>query len=111
MTEIARQCREDGVRMTFVYLPPVSRVQLKLFEKEIRRGVSVLEMSREQLEVSDRIANGLLEILTDEDIAVVDLRPALRAAEMRCYWRTDMHLNVDGHRIVAEELFEALGSR
>jgi lysophospholipase L1-like esterase len=37
-------------------------------------------------------------------VRTLDLRPAVRAAEERLYWVKDLHLNVDGHRRVAEAL-------
>ena len=92
-----------------MYLPPPSRGQPELFGERVRAAVAATELGAEILETSDRVADGVLAWLAAEGVAALDLRPRFAASAEPLYWDTDLHLNVAGHRLVAEAVDEALG--
>ena len=105
--EIERLAQSMGCRVVFVYLPPPLVTQPQHFADVISSQALVDSGIEEQhLLVSDRMANGWLAFLAANEMNFVDMRTRLRSAE-QAYWSTDLHLNVAGHRIVAEALAQS----
>lgn len=102
--EIARICREEGIGLLFVYLPPASSVQFSAFAEQYGVALDLLGIAPAQMAVSERLADGWLAFLRERHLAHLDLRPLFRRARVPYYWRKDLHLNVAGHRAVAETL-------
>jgi hypothetical protein len=102
--EIEKICRADGIRFICVYLPPPLVGQPSQCQRQRAEVLQRLEITEEQLSVSDRIADGWLAFLQRRGIEHVDLRPTWRATSERLYWRTDTHINLAGQRAVADAL-------
>ena len=102
--EIESICRADDIRFICVYLPPPLAGQPSQFQRERAEVMQRLEVTEEQLAVSDRVADAWLAFLQRRGIEHVDLRPTWRAASERLYWRTDAHINLAGQRAVADAL-------
>lgn len=109
--EIARLGREHGIRPIFVYLPSAYRAQPSLTHDDLARFLPSLGFSEPDLAVSDRIADRWLAFLAEKEIEAIDLRPLMRAATERMYWFSDLHLNLAGHRLVADELKKIVPKR
>jgi hypothetical protein len=102
--EMARVADAAGARILFAYLPPPFTGQPELHAQEHDECVEVLGLPSGAVEVSDRIADAWLADLRERELAAVDLRPAFRATDERLYWRSDHHINVTAHALVAEVL-------
>jgi lysophospholipase L1-like esterase len=108
--EIQRQCAERDAALLFVYLPPASDVQWDKYSVAFAEVQSELGLSNEDVRVTDRMADRLLALLRQRNIAVFDARPLLRAAREPCYWSTDFHLNLFGHALMSEALLPLIES-
>lgn len=106
--EIERQCREQGTELLVVYLPPPLRGQPLLYADLVETTLDRLDWEPAALEVSDRLADAWLVALRERGIRTLDLRPDFGAAKERLYWESDLHLNVAGHRFVAQRLLGEL---
>lgn len=102
--EAARLAERLGAGFLAVYLPPPTRGQPQLHGQIVARAAEVLELEPGALELSDRLADEWLGLLAEAGVRTLDLRPAIRAADERLYWVKDLHLDVDGHRRVAQAL-------
>ncbi len=105
---MARRCEELSAELVVAYLPPPLAVQSRYYGKEIAGSRPVTEAELEAIHVSDRMADGVLAFLDRKAIGHHDLRPAFRAADEPLYWLGDWHTNVEGHRLIAEELLPLL---
>jgi hypothetical protein len=107
--EIQRQCRERGVRLLCVYLPPWVRAQPALAWPQVEEALASIPLPPEALAVDERLADGWLAWVAGAGIASVDLRPAFRAEPAEpLYWTGDHHLNLAGHRAAARALLAPL---
>ncbi len=102
--EMERIAAEHGIRVLHVYLPPLSSCQPHYFAEALRTAYGALGLGADELNASDRIADRWIEFLRERGLPHADLRTAFRAGDEPYYWRTEHHLNVAGHRKVAEEL-------
>jgi hypothetical protein len=83
-------------------------VQFEPYAELLTRADELLELTPEQMAVSDRIADEWIERMTADGLAVVDLRAAFAASEVPLYWYADLHINLDGHRLAAAEVLPAV---
>jgi lysophospholipase L1-like esterase len=105
--ELAALCEQNGIALLGAYLPTASRVQPELFEDALDRPVRLMRVRPAQLDVPDGIGRRWLAFLERRGIPALDLAPVLGGAE-RNYWLADLHLNVRGHRRVADALLPAV---
>jgi hypothetical protein len=105
---IARLCREEGIRLLVVYVPPVTDVRPDDVRKESDRLREVFGLETQDLGATDSLADDYLAATRSLGIAVVDLRPAFRASGDRLYWKSDAHLDVHGQALVAEEILHRI---
>jgi hypothetical protein len=105
---IARECEQVGARPVFAFLPGPLTSQPERHARDIERFLEVSGLAPEALEVNAQMAADYVAFLAANDLAHVDLRAALRAADEPLFWDTDLHLNLDGNRLVARELAAGL---
>ncbi len=105
--EIARRCAKRKVTPVLVYIPPFVSAQPQHLDPELLARVDeLLGRPRSQWNVSDRIADELLARTKQAGYLHLDLRPIFRASKQLLYWQTDHHINLEGHRAVADALLE-----
>ncbi len=106
--ELARQSSERDAAFLVVYLPPPSRGQPDLYRELLENGMARVGAPAEGLASSDRVADAFLAHLAAHGVRALDLRPRFAREETGLYWNTDLHLNLAGHEVVAEETRAAI---
>ncbi|GJL83829.1 MAG: hypothetical protein DHS20C01_34630 [marine bacterium B5-7] len=129
---IIARATQKGARVVIAYMPTKSRVMLPLVINQLdgRRVLRYLQLLGERLPPalddvrdSDQLEQALerheasIEKVVGSyyhkrGITFVSLTAALRQASasgVQCYFTYDQHLTPDGHRIIADELLNALG--
>lgn len=105
---IERACREAGTRLLVVYLPPLGDVQRERYEPVCSAMAQALDLSEEDLGLTDRLAEEWMQAVSTAGVRVLDLRPTFRAATEDLYWHSEHHLSTEGHALVAAEVLLAL---
>ena len=105
--EIARQCEELGARPLFAVLPGPLSGQPDLYRAERQRLAAAIGQAPGDLELGHLLTDAYLASLELGGLSTLDLRPAFAASERRLFWKTDMHLDLEGNRVVARELAAA----
>ncbi|MCZ6597839.1 MAG: SGNH/GDSL hydrolase family protein [Planctomycetota bacterium] len=101
---LGRICREQGIELLFVYLPPIPDVQPEYVADELEHAREVLELPPRTVEVSQRLADTWTDELRAAGIPLVDLRKAFTEHDEPLFWDEDLHINLRGHRVTAEEV-------
>lgn len=104
MAAIKRQCDVRGIELRVVFLPSPSDVPDQVDMESIHAGLEVLELERSALELITQMGDRLLVDLAACDVATFDLRPVFRRQTRELFWRTDMHLNLEGHALMADSI-------
>ncbi|MDF1799025.1 MAG: SGNH/GDSL hydrolase family protein [Planctomycetota bacterium] len=99
-------CEGLGTRLIVVYIPPVYDVDPELVQDDLTAIQEVLELTDEQLRCTDRQADAYLAAIEEAGVEVLDMRPHFRAAKEPLYWQLDHHINLAGHRLIADELLK-----
>lgn len=103
-TQAHVDCQSRGARLLCVLLPSPATVQPDPFLPLLAPVLTAYGLHPGDLEISDRLGDQWIASLREREIPALDLRPAIRDREAPCYWLRDLHLNVDGHRVVAAAL-------
>jgi hypothetical protein len=106
--EMARLCEKHGVRFLTVILPTKSDVEPEDDRESYRELLDALQLTDDDYNVTARLSRAFAEGLAEHGIRYIDTTAALIAADGPFYWRKDHHLNVEGHRFVADLIFDAL---
>ncbi|MEO6711406.1 MAG: SGNH/GDSL hydrolase family protein [Planctomycetota bacterium] len=109
--QIQALCRERGIRLIVLYLPPWQDVEPNKPEVQLRQLLNALKLEPKALASTGEMADQLLARLSDLGIETVDLRPTIRAAPKSAYWSTDWHINLLGHQLIARVLTKVLSER
>ena len=108
MEAIQALCRAHDLPLWTVIIPTKSDVDIE-DEPELRqRSLDLLELSEEEAAANLRLSERLAAALVERGIPCLDPTQAMRADPTRFYWRQDHHLAVNGHRFLAERLFETM---
>lgn len=106
--EVARICREHGIRFVVAYLPPFVDVQQKFLGPLLPESIELFAMKPADLEITNRIVDEWLADARKRGVECIDLRPRIAGETRQLYWDRDHHLNVVGNRVVAESLLPAV---
>ena len=104
LARMDERARELGGRLVVAYLPPALAAQPVQYERYRAAADEVLEGKRFGIDLSDRLGDAMLAFCEAQGIACVDLRPSFQSAEKPLYWYKDLHINIDGHQQVADDL-------
>lgn len=110
--EMARLCAQRGVRFIVLHLPSADAVEVERWAPLCERLDEVFGFDAEEASLADRFTDRYLETLRGEGIEVLDgrvpLRRAADAGVSPLYWSRDLHLGVEGHRVLGEALIAAI---
>ncbi len=100
--EMKRICDERGIQLVFVYIPPGIDLGGEV-APEVLEAYEILGLGENDLRSYDRLADRWLADVGAWDIPVIDLRGPF-AEDVAAYYWSDLHINLAGHRLVAEQL-------
>jgi len=108
--QISALCDEHGIGFYTVLLPAKINLEPEI-DAETTEAVDVLGLSAADLNLNQELASALAESLESFGIQVLDLQPGFGATSEVLYWKSDHHLNVEGHRLAAELFAERFGEQ
>ena len=104
--ELVRHAERRGIRLLFLYLPSPLETEPEAHPTQFGDLLADLELDPAALETYFELGDELLSRLGDLGAEIRDLRPSFRASSVPLFWERDLHLNLDGHALVAEEVLD-----
>ena len=103
LKETANIVKESGSEFIILIIPDKLQVEEESWKPITERyGITSKDFDTEKLNTM------LKEFAEENDITVVDPLPQLKKADKKLYYDFDRHFNAEGHKIVAEVLYEHL---
>lgn len=102
--EMQAFCEARGVRLLVVYLPPPCDLAWPEPHEEIEAGRRLCGLPPGAGSGLAQVESRFMATLGELSIEVLDMRASFAASQQPPYWRKDLHLSVEGHRLVAEAL-------
>lgn len=106
--EIVKRCREHDIRLCIVHIPPAFELPLEGTRPGLQKALDVLEIQPGDVDLSARLEQVMAGHLEALGVDYIDLRERFLSSGESCYWRSDLHLDLSGHRLVAEAVCELL---
>lgn len=88
----------------FVYVPPAHEVAWEQHAGTFEALARHFGLAPEHLDLFRRMGDSYLAYLRSLRVDVVDLRPHFRSAGRKFYWDSDLHIALDAHELIAEQL-------
>jgi hypothetical protein len=111
LTEMWAVSARAGAKLVLVYLPSLPDVQAARGGEELEQAFAALELDPRQRDSTDRLADALLDWARESGVTALDLRPDFRSADALLYWRSDHHVNLEGHARIAARLAPLLAEQ
>lgn len=112
MTTFQQEVRNNEAELVILIIPTKLQVEPDDDAERINLLATTLHLNQDELAFDDLVRNQVLEICQRHGIEVVDLLPAFKEHYQKegrhLYWQTDWHLNVEGNRVAAEQLYTYL---
>lgn len=108
--QVVIECRKRKITPFFVYLPPSLRGQPKFTQELATHALEVAKMPERALEVSGEIADSWIQFMRQNKIGHIDMRGIFRGFKAPLYWTSDQHLNLEGHKVMAQALERSIES-
>ncbi|GAA0729720.1 hypothetical protein GCM10009430_40140 [Aquimarina litoralis] len=106
ISEIKSICAEENIRLIITLLP--SKLETNsVFRNEIQ---SLFKLNDETIDRNKKLTLLLSNWLDQQQIEYYDLKQPLKQAKKKVYWDEDLHINVEGHRVISDHLFEVISS-
>ena len=99
---------ERRARLILLLLPTRLEVEPARDSQRIAAVRRLLSLTSEDLAFETSLRRALKRIAVRQGVAVIDLFDPLSQSSGPTYWDSDWHLNVQGHRVVAECLLDRL---
>lgn len=103
--ELQRHATLRGIRLVFLYLPSAMESEPERHRERLDPLLKDLAVTSEDLSLTFALGDRYLEGLQALGCDVLDLRPALREGGPY-FWNLDLHLNLEGQRLVAARLLD-----
>ncbi len=107
-SRMAKIGEDFGFQVVVAVIPTKSEVDRDDLAR-VKKVAGLLTLSEDEALLSKTLRRKLIAALESESIFWVDPTRAMVRASAPCYWTTDYHLNVQGHRILAREIARAIG--
>ncbi len=105
--QIVRRCREHDIRPIVLHLPAAFDLPFPALEPLIARALEALDLETEDLAFGGELEGYLRDQLAEVGVEYLDLAERF-AGGAPCYWERDLHLDLRGHELTAQALFELL---
>ncbi|MBU0755952.1 MAG: hypothetical protein KJ645_12485 [Planctomycetes bacterium] len=72
--EVAKQCRERGIRLMVVYIPGFYQSQPRFIEEEVKPICEILDIEPSDIRINDEIARHYLASIGTDVDSIIDMR-------------------------------------
>ncbi|MHA7057579.1 SGNH/GDSL hydrolase family protein [Aquimarina sp. M1] len=100
ISEIKEVCKQENIELIITLLPSKLETNI-LFKNEVQ---SLFNFDEETININKKLTLSLRDWLDKEQIKYYDLKKPLKNANEKVYWDQDLHINVNGHRIIGDYL-------
>jgi hypothetical protein len=103
-TEMKQVCDERGIHMLVCLIPPACDCKREQPHEDIERARALLGLTPEELRLNSQLAAELLADLARAGVATLDMTPIFDAQPRPPFWDLDLHMDLEGHRLIAAAL-------
>lgn len=103
-SQMQQVCAQRGIAMLVVFIPAACSCDFVPAHPDIERGRLALGLSATDADVNATLAERFIDGVRLMDIPLLDMRETFALEDPPPYWRLDLHMNLEAHRLIAEAL-------
>lgn len=100
LLEIINLCKKENIKLIVTLLP--SKIETKPeFKKDIQK---LFNLDESDIKINQNLTEELISWLDKMSVKNYNLTEPLKKSELKVFWDEDLHINPEGHKIIAEFL-------
>lgn len=103
LKEIIDTCLENKIRLVVLFLPTKLDVEDRSRLQEVKNR---FELTDAEANVNRVLTVSLIGWLERQHVTCLDMTPYMSAKSYALFWEKDYHLNVKGHKLVSDTLYD-----
>lgn len=106
ISRISDFCKLHNINFIVVFLPTKADVEWQSDGDSLEKAKECLGLDESDLRINRELTEALIKGISKNNINFLDLYHDMRNQNTEFYWRKDYHLNDQGHKFVAEKMYE-----
>lgn len=102
--EIKNLCKKNGSSFLVVLLPTKIDTEPQIDKIRIDEVFEIMNFNQSHLQKNREMVLMLTNWLNKNSISYINLEEAFKNSNEELFWKADYHINVNGHRTIAEEI-------
>ena len=104
--KINNLCRQRNIDFICVFLPTKADVEWQSDRNNLEKVRGCLDLSEPELKINRELTEALIKGISENHINFIDLYHDMKNQDSEFFWKKDYHLNVEGHKFLAEKIYE-----
>ncbi len=104
LLNINKQCKKNEITFLVVLLPTKIVTEPQTDINRINEVFKKMDFNQSHLQKNRQMVLSLVSWLETNDISFIDLNEAFKKSDEELFWKADYHINIAGHRKIAEEI-------
>ena len=106
LSEINNLCLKHKIKLLVILLPTKLDVEWGLDADRLEVAKRTLGLTDNDLKINQLLARRISAWLIQNGISYLELSMHMEKKQQELFWRSDYHLNNNGHKLIADTLFE-----
>jgi len=106
MLRVNELCKQYKIDFMVVFLPTKADVEWKTDNRRLEEEKECLGFSEADLSINKDLKDDLIKFLFQHNIKYIDIYKDMVNKNVEFYWKKDYHLNDQGHRFLADMVYE-----
>ena len=106
LQEISETCLRNNIQFTVIFLPTKLDVDDR---SSLQKEKDTFGLTDADRNINQELKESLIGWLGRQNVKYLDLTNRIRGKSDALFWVTDYHLNVKGHKAVADVLYDDAG--
>lgn len=107
LLEINKLCNKNKTTFLAVLLPTKIDTEPQTDSARIDEVFEIMNFNQSHLQKNRQMVEMLISWLEQNDINYIDLKEAFINSNEELFWKSDYHINVNGHKKIAEEILNS----
>ena len=102
--KIKKLCEKNGSYLLIALLPTKIDTEHQTDETRIDEVFKIMNFNASHLQKNRKMVISLTAWLEKNDITYIDLQETFKKSDKELFWKTDYHINMSGHKAIADEI-------
>lgn len=109
LSSINRLCKTHNIDFIVVFVPTKADIEWEKDKYKLEQIKQCLALSESDLNINSDLTDTLIKKVSRENIIFLNIRSIMKGQKPEFFWKKDYHLNDQGHKFLAEMIFEKYG--